>query len=179
MLDETQSLAAQLAELKARQDILDVVVRYCRGADRCDAALMKSCFHADAWDEHGFFNGPAHAFAEQAAKSLLERFVSTKHFVTNACVEIVADQGACETYVLCVSRLMKAGERFDLTFSARYLDRFERRDGVWKIAHRVLVNDGTRVDPVIEQDARLEQVRAGARGPADASYAFFNMAAGR
>jgi SnoaL-like domain len=46
-------------EVRARLDIHDVLARYCRGADRCDAALMQSCFHEDAVDEHGFFNGPA------------------------------------------------------------------------------------------------------------------------
>ena len=162
-----------IAELKARQDIHDVLVRYCRGADRCDAAMMKSCFHEDAWDDHGFFKGPAHAFAEQAAASLRERFLSTQHHMTNATVWIAGEEARSETYVLARLRKAEDGELFDVTLSARYLDRFERRDGAWKIVHRLLVSDGTRVDRVDREDARLNQGQAGGRGAGDPAHAFF------
>lgn len=166
---------AMAAELMARQQIHDVLIRYCRGADRCDAAMMKSCFHEDAWDDHGFFSGPANEFAEQAAKNLRERFTSVKHYMTNEYVEIDGDQAKSETYILALTRMVRDGSSFDVFVSARYLDRLERRNDVWKIVHRLLVSDGTRIDKVVEDDPRLNQGKAGTRGSDDPSYAFFGL----
>ena len=167
------SSTSSLLELKARLDIHDVLARYCRGADRCDAALMQSCFHEGAQDDHGFFNGPAMQFAAQAAVSLRERFVSSKHFMTNEYVEIDGNTAASETYIIAWMRKREDGGLCDVMVSARYLDRFENRGGAWKIVHRTLVNDGVRVDPVQGDDERMSQSQAGDRGAADPSYRLF------
>lgn len=166
-----------LADLAARQQIRDVLVRYCRGADRCDAGLMQSCFHQDAWDEHGFFSGSAWEFAGNAASSLAGRFVSTSHFMTNEYVELHGSIALSETCVLAFMRLEREGELFDITFRARYLDRFECREDGWKIGHRQLVSDGNRIDRVTEQDPRLGQAIGGGRTDRDPSYAFFSSVA--
>ena len=162
-----------LRELKARQDIHDVLTRYCRGADRCDATLIKSCYHADAWDDHGFFKGPASEFADRAAKSLSQLFVSTRHFMTNEYVEVEGDQAKSETYILCIQRMIRDGEKFDVIGCARYLDRFERRNRVWKIAHRLFVSDGNRVEKVQEENPLFNQGRPGARGEDDPYFSLF------
>jgi SnoaL-like domain len=173
MTPET-ALAQKIEGLQARQDIHDVLVRYCRGADRCDAAAMKSCFHDGAWDDHGFYDGPAADFCDQAADSLRERFISTKHYMTNHHVEIDGNAAASESYILALMRKSEDGALLDVSFSARYLDRFEKRDEMWKIVHRVLVSDGNRVDPVAQQDARLDLGKAGARGTDDPSHQYFS-----
>lgn len=162
-----------IAALKARQDIQDVLVRYCRAADRCDAALMKSCFHDDAVDDHGFFNGPASEFIDQAIPNLKERFVSTKHYLTNLYIKIDGAQARSESYILGLLRKVEDGSKFDVTFSARYLDRLERRGGLWRITHRRLVSEGSRVDRVEAEEPRLMAGRAGARGTGDPSQALF------
>ena len=36
----------------AKQDITDVLMRYCRAVDRIDAALLRSCYHPDATEDH-------------------------------------------------------------------------------------------------------------------------------
>jgi SnoaL-like protein len=162
-----------LFEIKARLDIHDVLARYCRGADRCDPALMQSCFHEDAWDDHGFFNGPAKEFAARAANSLRERFISSKHYMTNEYVEIDGNKATSETYILALMRKREEGKLFDVMISARYLDRFECRNGEWRIVHRLLVNDGVRVDPAQGDDARMNQGRSGERGEADPSCSLF------
>ena len=58
------------------------------------------------------------------------------HFNTNVLVEFQAkDRAFVETYVLVLQRF--ADKR--VTASARYLDKFERRNGAWRVAHRTLV----------------------------------------
>lgn len=149
-------------ELKARQDIRNVLARYCGGVERCDAGLITSCFHDDAINDPGFFQGPASEFAALAVRRLSERFVSTKHHMTAHCVE------------LALSRYSRDGEFSDVTFSARYLDRFKCRDGQWKITHCRLVSDGRRTDPAGGDAPDADPAPCGAWGVSDPSVGFFN-----
>lgn len=168
------TIEQNIVELKAREDIRNVMARYCHGIDRLDAKMVKACFFDDAIDDHGFFNGSAHEFTDLAVQRLGSRFLSTKHHMTTHYVELDGDTAHCETYILALSRASKDGDLFDITFSARYLDRFECRDGVWKIAYRQLVSDGRRTDPVAVDPAELDQTAQGARGTQDPSFDFFN-----
>ncbi|MET0378059.1 MAG: nuclear transport factor 2 family protein [Spongiibacteraceae bacterium] len=42
-------------EVIAHIEIRQALVRYCRGVDRSDEAMIRSAFHEDAIDEHGAF----------------------------------------------------------------------------------------------------------------------------
>jgi hypothetical protein len=53
---------AALRDLLDRAAIREVLYRYCRAADRCDEELMRSCYHPDALDKHGRFDGSAGDF---------------------------------------------------------------------------------------------------------------------
>jgi hypothetical protein len=57
----------------------------------------------------------------------------------------------------------------DLTFGGRYVDRFERREGVWKIAHRQVIFEWSRIDQV-EESYALEHFVTGQRSREDAVY---------
>ena len=46
-----EDLAEKVQILLDERDIREVLLRYCRGVDRCDAELISSCYHADAVDE--------------------------------------------------------------------------------------------------------------------------------
>ncbi len=51
------------------------------------------------------------------------------------------------------------------TFGGRYVDRFERRDGEWKIAHRTVVHEWDKVEHVelAFPPGRFTEGRAAAR----------------
>ena len=53
----------KIQELIDRQEIYDVLIRYCQGVDRCDVNLIKSVYHEDAQDGHGMFKGRGLDFA--------------------------------------------------------------------------------------------------------------------
>ena len=46
----------RLSRLLDRNEIEEVVLRYCRGIDRRDFDLVRSCYHPDATDRHGSFD---------------------------------------------------------------------------------------------------------------------------
>lgn len=53
-----------LRALLDQSEIRDVHLRYCRGVDRCDWDLVRSCYYAEAIDEHGFYRGGIDGFIE-------------------------------------------------------------------------------------------------------------------
>ncbi|RHW26268.1 nuclear transport factor 2 family protein [Nocardioides immobilis] len=129
--------------------IRDLHYRYCRGVDRMDFELVRSCFHPDAAiDQHGIFVGGVDDFIAWT-KVGLPTFETTTHFTGNQLVEVDGDVARAEHYVNAFHRpFPKAGEPArDLMCHLRYLDRLERRGGEWRIADRVVVVDSERSAP--------------------------------
>jgi hypothetical protein len=134
-----------LDELEARTEIADTLKRFIRGIDRKDWALARSTYHDDAIDEHGFFNGRADKFLAIVAQKH-EHQQHSMHVISNMLIEFTArDRALVETYCLVFQRFgpgapevppTAAGVRKIAT--ARYVDRFEARNGQWRIAHRTL-----------------------------------------
>ena len=132
----------RLQELLDRQDILDVIHRYCRAVDRFDRELLLTCYHPDAIDDHGYFVGGREGFADWAFgyHSLYQN--STHHIVTNHSCELAGDTAHTETYWLFsgINKDPQTGvEQSSSVHFGRYLDRFERRKSRWAIAARACV----------------------------------------
>lgn len=129
-----------IAALLDKQAIHEVVLRYCRGVDRRDAALVRDCYWPDATDDHaGAFTGARDEFIDWVMR-VLTRFAGTMHVIANHLVELDArdaDVASSEAYGVAYHRGEPPGDpRCNFTTGFRYLDRFERRDGEWRIAAR-------------------------------------------
>src|SRR5579863_3701746 len=90
-------LEAKLQQLLDEAEIKRVHIRYCRGIDRMDWDLVRSCYHPDAIDRHGVYNGGVEGFIEWAAQ-LLPAFECTQHFTGNQYVQIDGDVACAEHY---------------------------------------------------------------------------------
>lgn len=138
--------ASFLEELQARTAIEDQLKRFARAVDRQDWALARTLYHDDAFDDHGFFKGPPDAFLAHIA-AMHARQDHSMHFNTNVLIEFqAADRAFVETYVLVLQRF---ADRRAMA-SARYLDRFEKRGGDWRVAHRTLVFGDVVSEPLRE-----------------------------
>jgi hypothetical protein len=127
--------AAAVRALLDREAIRAVLTRYCQGVDRRDEALLRTVFHPDATDSHGE-GGPAWEFAAAYVRRDDGEDVAM-HYVTNSTIVLEGDVAHVESYWFHVG-----GARFATSGrngGGRYLDRFERRDGEWKIAERTVV----------------------------------------
>ena len=141
-----------LEELEARTAIEDCLKRFARAVDRQDWKAAREGYHDGAFDDHGFFKGPPDPFLAHVAK-LHETQHHSMHFNTNVLIEFSAkDKAFVETYVLVLQRF--ADKR--VTASARYLDRFEKRNGEWKVVHRTLVF-GDMVPEPLKEPVRFPQ----------------------
>jgi hypothetical protein len=130
-----------VAELTDRQQITDVILTAGRAGDRADLEQLKACYHPDAYEDHGYFRGNAYEFAEQAVKVQVGKYESGSHFLSPPLIELDGDRAYVETYVQAVMIGHDDEGRHTLVFAGRYLDTFERRDGRWRIAQRITVND--------------------------------------
>ena len=135
----------RLAALLDKQEIEETVLRYCRGIDRRDFDLVRSCYHPDATDHHGSFRGTVDEYIAWVDK-LTARYRFTMHLVGNILIEIDGETAASEAYGVSLHRSDDARPFMNLATGFRYLDRFERRDGpegggAWKIAERTAIGE--------------------------------------
>src|SRR5207244_263295 len=104
-----------------------------RGVDRLDVELMTSVFHSDAVDHHAGKDRLAHEFVKAAVERMPQVAPGgTQHRVANISIELDGDRAWTEAYYHAIHN---AGPQLNELFG-RYIDRFERRDGQWKIAER-------------------------------------------
>ena len=136
----TPDLIQFLRDQKDRQEIKDCLLRYTRGVDRHDRELMLSAYHPDAYDEHGVAEGVAADFCDWAIGWHGEFQTKHQHIITNHTVELDGDTAHGESYYVFWGENRQGPPQ--LSFG-RYIDRYEKRDGKWAIAHRVCVNEVT------------------------------------
>jgi hypothetical protein len=171
-IGRTDVTADALAELIDKQAITEVLHRYTRGVDRKDRATLESAYWPDAYDDHaGLFRGGAKELIDYILATVAP--MRTMHFVSNVLIELAGESRAfAESYVSSHHVVdLGAGWR-ELVGAGRYLDRFEKRGGEWRIADRKVV-----IDIVRESEAQTDlpafvglEMRGGAY-PDDPLYA--------
>ena len=159
-----------IEDVVAEAAIKDVHIRYCRANDRRDEELMRSCFHPEAVIElHEDLS--VDAFIE-LGRMVLGMYAVTWHNTGNQLVEVKGDAAWAEHYTTSTHRIAAndEGPERDFVVFGRYIDRFEKRGGEWRIARRKMLVDFTRTDQVAPGEPGLGG-SGGARDRSDPSYA--------
>jgi hypothetical protein len=139
----------ELQRLVDESAIRRLLARYSRAIDRHDYELLRSCYHPDAIDRHGHYDGDIEGFIEFLDSHSPAPFEA--HFLGNMLIEVDGDVASAETYCLALRRFEdQAGEPRDRFQQLRYCDRLEKRDGEWRIAERVVSYGHGRIDTVAE-----------------------------
>jgi hypothetical protein len=155
-----------LQVLADKQAIYEVVLRYCRGIDRLDMALVRSAYHPDGIDNHTGFSGPIDGFIAWVEPAV-RNFSGTLHTVANHMVELNGDVAVCESYGTAAHWGEPADEpRRNFTTGFRYVDHMTRRGGAWAIQERWAVREWTKSDVGLHV-AKWGQGPVGSRGPDD------------
>ncbi len=152
----------KLLELLDRQALLELVTRYCRAVDRADGELFLSCYHPDAVDEHGPHGGsPAEMLGKLQRGTMDPRGPSVQHAISNTLFDLRGDVAYGEVYF----QTRRTGSNGELAMSVgRYVDRYERRNGEWRIALRRCIMEHARSGVIDDSFPR------GSRDKADPSY---------
>ncbi|HKQ84285.1 MAG TPA: nuclear transport factor 2 family protein [Steroidobacteraceae bacterium] len=173
MSDRSQSAA--LDEVISKHQIEETLHRWTRGADRIDLSVMQSAFHPQANINYGYSNGPVEEFLPWVVKFHTEDLVTTSHQIFNLLIELDGDTARSEAGVDCRLRYRGKKGLSDLLVLARYLDRWERRAGLWKIVDRVSVVDSYKT-VAVEQDPEVDpwvkEVTQGRTDQSDLSYQY-------
>jgi hypothetical protein len=169
MTSDFGDLAGRLAALEDKDEIRTLLYRYSRGSDRMEIPLTRSEFY---WDDAavGFGatptrpgddpdGGPEREFAANVMSE-------THHMFGNITIDLRDGHALVESYCVAhhrtharrasneiafgkawVDELPDADTSCELIIGFRYLDRFEKRNGVWRVAHRRYVFDWSRAAP--------------------------------
>lgn len=162
---DDDDLRRDIRYLRDRAEIADCLHRYCRGVDRGDFDFAATAYHPDAVDDRGAMSGSPSEYLEWL-KPIIEDAGGTSHNVTNMTFDIQGDDAHTEAYVItCVwsrdgTSVMMGG--------ARYISRFARRGGEWKLIHQEAPMDFTFTAPTT---ALPENALRSLRSPDDRSYA--------
>ncbi len=139
--------SARLDQLLDRQDIHDCLVRIQRGTDRFDRDLFVSAFHDDATIAAGPFVGNAAELYDWSKQLQQTIHKGTLHGLLNHHCDLGGDVAHCETYYLYIAA---NPDDTNMLAAGRYIDRFERRDGAWRVATRNTVIEWSIAHPTLE-----------------------------
>src|SRR5580693_1898634 len=157
--DQEVRVSDTLQVLSDKQALHELTLTYCRACDRRDFALLRSLYHDDAVDDHGaMFRGSADEYLAWLPP-VLAQFEATVHSISNALFKVEGDAGHGELYTVAYHRTHPPAAR-EILIGGRYLDRYQRRDGVWRFLHRSLALDWCRVQEV--DTAAYREFAAGA-----------------
>jgi hypothetical protein len=169
-----------LQRLADRAAIQDVMLRYCRGVDRREWELVRATFFADARDDHAEFHGTRDEYVAWISERHNQPGVrKSAHLLSNMLIEFASPEKAvvetCFTARLELApdagghreMLSATGEgSVGVVVIGRYIDRFEKRNGEWRVARRRTVFDSMRTEAVAG-DARKPDWLLGTRDAQD------------
>jgi hypothetical protein len=120
-------------------ELNQLAYRYAAAVDACDVALFQSVFtpdarlrsyHPDA--DEPFADLTGHAQLATIPDTMRGMYGKTTHMMTNHLVDVEGDEGRGE--VLCTARHLDGDSSINVII--RYVDRYARYEGAWRIADR-------------------------------------------
>jgi hypothetical protein len=193
-------LSARLQNLLDHREIENVITTYPRAVDRGDVEMLKSCFHADALSVNSLGQFNAHEFFATLLPMMRTLFSGTMHHVTHSNIKVEGDNAAAESYfiayhavigghkevaeffgppyaeAMAASRQLESGHFY--LACGRYLDRLERRSGVWRFAVRKVSIEWSQFGPnsLATPESLVGRIPAVAsRDRQDPVYELFNL----
>jgi uncharacterized protein (DUF1330 family) len=169
---------AAIDMLLSRVAIQDLLARYSQALDRCDIDRLKAIFWPEA--KHSMFDGNIMDFTD-FSMATLRTMDSTMHSLANFVIEFDdSDHAHSETYGIAYHEIPGALGGTYIIAGGRYLDRFERRSGEWRILERFYVIDWNQIQRSTQdwEGAMVTEIKKrGGRFPDDPSFGFFRPVA--
>ena len=136
--EEFEVLQAGLRQLQDRAEIRDCLMRYCRGVDRLDWELAESAYFPDGIDNRGAITAHPKDYLAWSRKNI-EPASWTSHNISNITYDIAGNTAHTEAYVMTFVG-SPDGEKVTIG-GARYISRFERRNGEWRLIRQETAMD--------------------------------------
>ena len=130
-------------------EIIEVSTVSLHSRDTGDWTRLAQCFFPGARVTTSWFDGTAREFAEQSRAMMAGHHPSDtqRHMMGNPHVTLKGRRAVCEFYVILYQGRTMDGYEFDFQTWSVDLDLFEKRDGAWRIAQRMIIYEKDRMDP--------------------------------
>lgn len=137
--------------LEDREAIRDILAAYAHAIDRRRWQMMEHLFHPDAVFKFGVIEGDWRGFVDQA-RAVIDPCLATQHQLGQVQFGFESD-AVChtETYMTAMHTIPPGyslaavfpdkGVIYSAIVAGRYVDRFEKRGGEWRIAQRIGLYD--------------------------------------
>ena len=137
--------------IEDREAIRDVITAYAHAIDRRRWGMMEHLFHDDARFRFGVVEGDWRGFVDQA-RAIIDPCLATQHQLGQVQFGFEGDS-VChtETYMTAMHTIPAGypipdvfpdkGKIYSAVIAGRYVDRFEKRGGEWRIAQRTGLYD--------------------------------------
>lgn len=158
-----------------RHQIYDRLMAYTRGIDRNDGALVQDTFWPDALVDHGHSKFRGEGIGEIFEEVSKHATRGQCHWIMNIVYEFHGDQAITEAQHLYQAEAERNDVPLTLTRALRYIDRWERREDVWRIFHRTVVETWNRVDPIVERYPPNPNMYLAGTDRNDVSYRLFEL----
>lgn len=166
----------RLQEMLDHYEIRKTLAEYCHGCDRCDEPHMASVYAEGGWDDHGWRRAPGVDYARLMTAEVLETTASMYHLLGQSLIRVEGDEAGAETYFLAVARTAgEGGVETCNQLGGRFVDRFVREDGRWRIWRRTVMRDWAISLPVEQDWTAQAGLAPGARSDADPSFAALGL----
>jgi 3-phenylpropionate/cinnamic acid dioxygenase small subunit len=122
-------------------ELNQLAYRYAAAVDACDEAAFLAVFtpgarlrsfHPDAAEPFADLAG--HAQLATIPNTMRGMYRATTHMMTNHLVDVAGDAASGE--VLCTARHLELDGASTINVIIRYVDRYARHEGAWRIADR-------------------------------------------
>jgi hypothetical protein len=157
-------------ELWDREQIREVIARYCRAVDRAMVEDGRAVYFDDATEDHGVYRGAGRGFISFLTELLTDQYIG-HHCLGQTVIDLSVDTAHCETYFICGMAWNREGAPLEFAdVRGRYVDTLERRDDDWRIVSRVAVLDLTVQQPMDREWDIADAFVRGQRYPDDLVY---------
>jgi hypothetical protein len=140
--------ADAIRTLLVKERLHELEMAYCRGVDRRDPDLLRSIFFEDAIEEHGeMYRGPAMDFVDWVFTDFIGKYELTTHYVLNEWYRVDGARAEGETHRISHHRI-RIPEAKETIAACRTFNRYECRNGIWKVVYRGVVRDWIYERPI-------------------------------
>lgn len=151
-------------------EIREVIEAYVHACDRGDRDAVADVYHPDSWDDHGPMKCAGPEFADRVVDSLMTYWKNCNHLLGQSRIKVSGDAAGAETLFFASLTRDADGVTMLDQMVGRYIDRFERREGSWRIKERLTISEWSSSAPIGEDYMAGHLFIQGERTGTDLSY---------
>lgn len=142
------AFAARIALIEDRAAIQDLLYAVASAIDRYDGGALARLIDPEAVIDMGGEAPVSGAAFAAAIKPPATPRPGRMHVISNSRIKVDGDSAGAESQIISWQDQLADDVRMTRVRAGRYLDRFARTAGEWRLVARTLVDEWGRIDPV-------------------------------